>query len=485
MSNKMLVKRSSVPGKVPTTAQLAAGELAVNTADAKLFFGTGSAVIEVPSQLAAVLQSIVSAGNGVLVKTNSNTVTPRTISSSSLLITDGDGIVGNPTIEIDNSVTAGTASKVTFNSNGLITGSSSLNSGDITTALGFTPENVANKNIANGYAGLDSSGKLFASQLPSYVDDVLEYASLAAFPGTGETGKIYVALDTNITYRWSGTVYVEISASPGSTDAVPEGVTNLYFTPARAQAAVTTITGNAGTATKLQTARNIAMAGDGSWSVSFDGSSNVTATMTLANDLIFNGSGGITVPHGPTAQRPASPNNGQMRYNDTISRLEFYENGAWRTAADGSAGSGTILQTVTGIIAATSGTTIIPVGTATPTSSQGTQIWSGSITLKQSTSRVGISFTVTADASSNNRTLVISLFRGTTCIATVINEIDTSNHPKNMTLVFVDTSPSAGANTYSARMGVDSSATWYCNSTGSGATMGGTLLSNYRIDEIA
>lgn len=56
-------------------------------------------------------------------------------------------------------------------------------------------------------------GKVPASQLPSYVDDVLEYANLAAFPGTGETGKIYVAIDTNKTYRWSGSAYVEISAS--------------------------------------------------------------------------------------------------------------------------------------------------------------------------------------------------------------------------------------------------------------------------------
>lgn len=103
--------------------------------------------------------------------------------------------------------------------------------------LGFTPEDAANKGAANGYAGLDSGGKVPASQLPSYVDDVLEYASLAGFPGTGSSGIIYVALDTNKTYRWGGSAYVEISASPGSTDAVPEGSTNLYFTPARARAA--------------------------------------------------------------------------------------------------------------------------------------------------------------------------------------------------------------------------------------------------------
>lgn len=88
----------------------------------------------------------------------------------------------------------------------------------------------------NGVATLDGSGKVPSTQLPSYVDDVLEYANLAAFPGTGATGTMYVALDTNKVYRWSGTVYVEISGSPGSTDAVPEGSTNLYYTAARNRA---------------------------------------------------------------------------------------------------------------------------------------------------------------------------------------------------------------------------------------------------------
>ena len=66
---------------------------------------------------------------------------------------------------------------------------------------------------ANGVAELDASGKVPAAQLPSYVDDVLEYAAVVNFPATGETGKIYVAVDTNLTYRWSGSGYTEISPS--------------------------------------------------------------------------------------------------------------------------------------------------------------------------------------------------------------------------------------------------------------------------------
>lgn len=114
----------------------------------------------------------------------------------------------------------------------------SITSGMVTTALGYTPENSANKGVANGYASLDGTGKVPSSQLPSYVDDVKEYANLAAFPATGETDKIYVAIDTNKIYRWSGSIYIQIQASPGTTDDITEGTTNLYFTQARARAAI-------------------------------------------------------------------------------------------------------------------------------------------------------------------------------------------------------------------------------------------------------
>lgn len=67
--------------------------------------------------------------------------------------------------------------------------------------------------IASGVASLGADGRVPSSQLPSYVDDVVEGDSLTDFPKVGEAGKIYVALDTNKTYRWSGSNYVEISAS--------------------------------------------------------------------------------------------------------------------------------------------------------------------------------------------------------------------------------------------------------------------------------
>lgn len=81
-------------------------------------------------------------------------------------------------------------------------------------ALGFTPEDTSKKGAANGYAGLDGDGKVPSTQLPAYVDDVIEFASEAAMRATtGSSGKIYVTTDDHKTYRWTGSGFAEISAS--------------------------------------------------------------------------------------------------------------------------------------------------------------------------------------------------------------------------------------------------------------------------------
>ena len=70
---------------------------------------------------------------------------------------------------------------------------------------------ASQKGTNGGVAELDSTGRVPSTQLPSYVDDVEEYTSLSAFPPTGEDGKIYVAEDSNLTYRWSGSGYVPLN----------------------------------------------------------------------------------------------------------------------------------------------------------------------------------------------------------------------------------------------------------------------------------
>ena len=72
---------------------------------------------------------------------------------------------------------------------------------------------INSKGAPNGLASLNESGIIPSAQLPSYIDDVIEVDTFSNLPGTGESGKIYIVQDTNLTYRWSGTDYVEISKS--------------------------------------------------------------------------------------------------------------------------------------------------------------------------------------------------------------------------------------------------------------------------------
>ena len=150
-------------------------------------------------------------------------------------------------------VTAGTYKSVTVDVNGHVTSGTNP-----TTLVGYGITDAINtsaRGAVNGVASLDAAGLVPTSQLPSYVDDVLEYANLVALPVTGEAGKIYVTSDDNKIFRWSGSTYIEISPGAGNSDS----------------------------ATKLTTARTISTTGDATWAVSFDGSANVSSAITLSN----------------------------------------------------------------------------------------------------------------------------------------------------------------------------------------------------------
>lgn len=248
-----------------------------------------------------------------------------------------------------------------------------LNSSDVTTALGYTPQTVTQKGVANGYCDLDASGLVPAVRLPSYVDDILEYATVAEFPVTGESGKIYVALNTGRTYRWGGSAYTEIIASPGTTDNVTEGSTNLYFTNARARSAISVtqnlsynsstgvITGPdlSGYATKngFQLTGNITSSGNPSINIgtgalnagngSFSGNLAVGSTLNPwdVGTVIQVGSGGGYI-FGDTYQQITGTNSyyqsGWKRQAVTIKPTQYNQADGvhrWYVATAGSAGS--------------------------------------------------------------------------------------------------------------------------------------------------
>jgi len=236
--------------------------------------------------------------------------TAVSIPSGSISVTGGDltlsGSTGTAITDatLTSVGTAGTYTKITTDAKGRVTSGTTLASSDlptytgtitssqVTTALGFTPENIANKAVANGYASLDGSGKVPSAQLPSYVDDVLEYANLAAFPVTGSSGIIYVTQDTNKTYRWTGSAYVEISPSPGTTDSLTEGSTNLYYTNARARASLSF---TAGSGAYNSTTGAITIPTNTTHLTNGSGYITGNQTVTLSGDASGSGATAITV----------------------------------------------------------------------------------------------------------------------------------------------------------------------------------------------
>lgn len=121
----------------------------------------------------------------------------------------------------------------------------------ISTVTGLQPAldgkiNTSERGVSGGIPTLDQFARIPASQLPSYVDDVLEYPTRQDFPATGEGGKIYIAINQGtaanptVWWRWTGTTYVDIPPSPGTTDALVEGSTNLYFNESRVRNTVLT-----------------------------------------------------------------------------------------------------------------------------------------------------------------------------------------------------------------------------------------------------
>lgn len=144
--------------------------------------------------------------------------------------------------------------------------------------------------VANGVAPLDAESKIPSTYLPSYVDDVVEATSFQNLPANGEAGKIYTTTDNNKIYRWSGSSYIEISASPGSTDAVPEGQVNLYFTTARAASAapVKSVSGRTGAITLTKTDVGLS---------NVDNTSDLNKPISTATQTALNGKANTSHTH--------------------------------------------------------------------------------------------------------------------------------------------------------------------------------------------
>lgn len=223
MNNPIRIKRRAAGGASGAPTSLANAELAYNEQDDTLYYGKGTG-----GAGGTATQVIAIGGPGAFL--------PLTATADAA----------------EKLATARTINGVAFDGTTDIT----INAVDSTARIASSE-----KGVANGVATLGADGKVPAAQLPSFVDDVLEFTNLAGFPATGGTSVIYVALDTNKIYRWSGSTYVEISVGGGTADA----------------------------ATKLSTARTITLTGAVSGSVVFDGTADVSIDTILSGLTIDGG----------------------------------------------------------------------------------------------------------------------------------------------------------------------------------------------------
>ena len=238
-------------------------------------------------------------------------------------LTISNSVLSVGTLNQSTTGNAATATKLqtarTISLTGNVTGSVSFDgsaNASISTA-------ITGLGVANGIATLDSSGQVPSTQLPSYVDDVLEFLNVAAFPTTGVAGKIYVETTGNTTYRWGGTAYVKITSGEVSSVAGKTGVVTLTKSDVGLSNVDNTsdATKSVASAAKLTTARTIN-------GVSFDGTSNITVADSTKAPL--DSANLIGTPTAPTAA--TTTNTTQLATTAFVQAVNSADTGSAATA---------------------------------------------------------------------------------------------------------------------------------------------------------
>jgi hypothetical protein len=250
--NGLIVNDSGNPLTIQSGSISSLGDLSI-TSD------SGNGTINIESNVDMNQKAITNANQFLAIDPGSNSF--GDLSAGTLLLSDGTKLVtvnpagllsSNTFVQVGSNVLGSTLALSAENVD--CYGDLNIQSGKKITGVPVPAQNgqplvYDQLGAINGVAPLNSSQKIESQYLPSYVDDVLEFADVAAFPATGESGKIYVALDTSKVYRWSGSTYIEVSPSEvnsvnGQTgivtldsDDITEGATNLYYTSVR-QAAI-------------------------------------------------------------------------------------------------------------------------------------------------------------------------------------------------------------------------------------------------------
>ena len=197
--------------------------------------------------------------------------------------------------------------------------------------------------------------------------------------------------------------------------------------------------------------------------------------IAVADNPVIPGTASMTIPTGTTAQRPSASPDGQVRFNSTLLLEEISDSNVWRPF-------GRVLQTVTGTIPQTSGTTQIPFDATLPTSTEGFQIFSASITPYYAGSTITVMFNIAVAHSTNNRTVTTVLYINNTASA-VNATIASGGQIQSSGINHSFSSPGTSPISITARVGGSGGGTAYVN-RGTTQTYGGAIASSYIIMEV-
>lgn len=263
--------------------------------------------------------------DGILKYEPATTTADGLMSSEDKLKLDGIATGANKTI-VDSALSSTSANPVQNKVVNTAISNLSTLVGDTPVATQIDTAITSQKGATGGIAELDSNGKVPAAQLPSYVDDVLEYTARSNFPSTGETGKIYVDTETNLTYRWSGSDYVEISPS------LALGTTSS-----------TAFRGDYGnTAYTHATAKGAAFA-SGLYKITTNAQGHVTAATAVEKSDIT----GLGIPAQDTTYNAATTNTAGLMSVSDKTKLDAITDSADSVSFSASATSGNKVGTIT------------------------------------------------------------------------------------------------------------------------------------------
>lgn len=212
----VITTHQDISGKVDKTTTINGHELSSNVSITKSDVGLGNVgnfkAVSTDASQGLTDTEKENARENIGAGTGNGTITGINMNGSSK---GTSGVIDLGTVIIEHQDISGKVDKTTTINGHALSDNVSISKSDI--GLGNVTNDAQVKRtemgVSSGVATLDETGKIPSSQLPSYVDDVLEFNSVNDFPTEGETGKIYVDKSTNLSWRWGGTDYVQISPS--------------------------------------------------------------------------------------------------------------------------------------------------------------------------------------------------------------------------------------------------------------------------------